>query len=150
MDYSCSCKPPDLQLTPTCSYFLVSHSTPAAKLPLLPEHHLPFLSRSSTPKPINHFAILLENPGRPFLCSPPLPLCPPDGRGTDPSALERSVTSVAHLGVSRGASGRVRASPRCQGSRTCQLLRLQRAAAADAAHLQVNVFWGELCQTAGE
>lgn len=39
---------------------------------------------------------------------------PPDGRGTDPSLLERGVTSVAHLGVARGASGRVRASPRAR------------------------------------
>lgn len=91
-------------------------------------------------QPMNHFPFLCGNlrvPSQPFH-----PHCPPDGEGTDPSSLVRSVTSVAHLGVSHGASGCVCASPPCQGSRACQLLHLQRAAAADAAHLQVNVFWG--------
>lgn len=104
---------------------------------------------------MNYFPILCGNLSVPFLSPPPhptssLPHWPPDGRGTDPSLLVRSVTSVAHLGVARGASGRVHASPPCQGSRACQLLHLQRAAAADATHLQVNVFWEELCQSAGE
>lgn len=130
----------------TCSYFAITH-------------HFPFPRHSSTPKPINWWTTSPFCVGTfsvPFLSRPPHPLppslphWPPDGRGTDPSLLVRSVTSVAHLGVARGASGRVRASPTCQGSWLCQLLHLQRAAAADATHLQVNVFWEELCQSAGE
>lgn len=58
----------------------------------------------------------------------------PDGRETDLSLLVRSVTSTA-------GPGGVSVPAPCQGSWTCQLLHLRRATAADAPHLQVNVFF---------
>lgn len=48
---------------------------------------------------------------RPTPPTAPSQTAPPDGRGTDPSLLVRSVTFVAHHGVARCAFGRVRASP---------------------------------------
>lgn len=123
-------------------------STPSATLLLLMQHRF-FLSHSSTLTPINYFPILLGTLSEPFFSSPIYPpLCPsllhpptPDGEGIDPSSLVRSVTSTAHFSVTQRLWA-CPCQPPCQGSQACQLLHLERAAAADATHLQVNVFWG--------
>lgn len=110
----------DSMLTLLCSHVLTGCSLcTCSDSAIIGMHHFPFSPRWSTPKPISRWttspscvgtsASLPQPPRRPSL-----PHCPPDGRGTDPSLLVRSVTSAAHLGVARGASGRVRAIPRAR------------------------------------
>lgn len=93
-----------------CSYFQFLRQY----LLLLRHYHFLFPSGSFRPvnkRPASSFAVETVTP---FLSGPLhnfLPRCPTDGRGADQPLLVRSVTSVGHLAVARGASGRVRASP---------------------------------------
>ena len=64
---------------------------------------------------------------------------PPDGRGTNPSLLVRSVTSVTHLGA---APQGVSVPAPVPGIMGMSAVAPPIATAADATHLQVNVFWG--------
>ncbi len=122
------------------------------------QYNFPFPSHSSAPKPSGQwttFPLRAETlPSPPQLPVPAFPAFPP----TMPTRWQRDRSIIAceecHVcHPSRRRAQRLRAcpcQPLCQGSWTCQLLHLQRAADADATHLQVNVFWGELCQSAGE
>lgn len=123
---------------------------PAATLPLSEcKHHFPFsFTLVHTNQPTNRFLVLCGNYSLPSsaACASHLPPTLPNRWQED-----RSIIACEECHVRR-PSWRLRAcpcQPLCWGSRACQLLRLQSAAAADATHLQVNVFFF-VRQSAGE
>lgn len=111
--------------------FSVSPSVPAAPLPL----SFPFsITLIQTNQQTTRFLIRRGN------CRCPLPQRPLEAS----SHAARQMAEGQTRRPSWRSVRRLRAClcrPRCQGSRACQLLRLDSAAAAAATHLQVNVFF---------
>lgn len=100
---------------------------------------------------MTHFPILCENLSVPSSAAHrTLPHCPPDGRGTDPSLLVRSVTSVAHLGVARGASGHVHASHRARDRAHVSCCTSNVPQPQMLLICRLMYFGGELCQSTGD
>lgn len=134
-------------------FWPVSQSVPAATLPLSECKHHSHISFTlvHTDQPTNRFLVLCGNYSLPSSAARASHLPP-----TLPNRWQEDRSIIAREGCHvRRPSWRLRAcpcQPLCQGSWACQLLHLQSAAAADATHLQVNVFFFFLLvrQSAGE